>query len=500
MDKRKSVINISVSVGCKVILMVLSIVVKRMLIQTCGNAVNGLHALYMSIIGFLAVTELGVGTAITFCMYKPIVQQETEKVAALYQLFRRIYTYIGLLVLVCGLAITPFIHYFAKDYTKLDVNLYSSFVLVLLSTVLSYFFGAKTALINAYKNNYLTTAIQSSAVVLQHILQIFVLRLTRSFAMYLVCTIAATLVQWAATELVSRRKYGHLLVIRQKVDAATRTEVKKHIKAMFVHKIGGLLVFTFDGIIISAFVGVVALGEYSNYNTILSSMVGIIGLIFSSLTSVWGHVYAKEEKCVTQRYCELFHYVNFAVGMVFFLGYYAIIDNLVALLFAEDLVMSGYIPAIITVNGFVQFMRRNILVFRDTTGTFYYDQWKPPVEGLLNIVLSVLLVKWIGVAGVILGTLVTNLTICHIVEPYVLYKHAFQASVKQYYVKNYGMILIFCIVLAVFSRMMWKGGGLLPQLLVNGTVSVCISGAVCVAVLLLQPGIRRDLWELLRRE
>ena len=167
--------NVTVSVGSKILTMVMVIVVKRFLINTCGNDVNGLNALYLSIIGFLSVAELGVGSAITFCMYKPIVEGDNNTISALYHLFRRIYLVIGGVILVGGLALTPFLSFFAKDYNQLDVNLYLTFILMLISVIMTYLFSCKLSLINAYKNNYITTAISSSGVMLQYVLQIAVL-------------------------------------------------------------------------------------------------------------------------------------------------------------------------------------------------------------------------------------------------------------------------------------------------------------------------------------
>ena len=499
MDKKKGLLNVSVSVGFKIITMVMAIVVKRMLILSCGNEVNGLNALYISIIGFLSVAELGIGTAITFCMYKPIVDGDTGKVAALYHLFRKVYTTVGVVVLLGGLLLTPFIHYFAKDYAQIQENLYLTFFLVLVSTVLTYFFGADTALINAYKNNYITTSISSGGIVVQNVLQIVVLGYTGSFVRYLLCKIIAVFLQWCVTGIITHRKHGAVLKCRQQVDADTKKELLKNIKAMFTHKIGGLLVHTCDSVIISVFVGVVALGEYSNYTAIMSSMTGIIGLLFSSLTSVWGHLYAKEGKAVSRWYFELFHYINFAVGMIFYLGYYAVIDNLVAILYPEDLVVSGRLSAVITVNGFVQFLRQTPLTFRDVTGTFYYDRWKPLFEGIMNIVLSILFVNFMGVPGVLTATIMTNLVICHIVEPYVLYKYAFDTSVKRFYLRNYGMIFLFVVVLVLFSGIMWDSDRQGVQLLVNGALSVCVSAAVCVLALIWQPEVRRNLKKIVRR-
>ena len=141
-DKRKGLLNITVSVGFKLIIMVVSIIVKRFLIQSCGNEVNGLNSLYLSIIGFLSVAELGVGSAITYCMYKPIVEGEINKVSALYHLFNRVYYIVGGIILVSGLGLTPFLGIFAKDYNSIDVNMYSTFILMLISVVITYTYGA----------------------------------------------------------------------------------------------------------------------------------------------------------------------------------------------------------------------------------------------------------------------------------------------------------------------------------------------------------------------
>lgn len=490
MDKKKTFLNVSVSVGFKIATMLMVIFVKRILIQTCGNEVNGLNALYLSIVGFLSVAELGVGSAITFCMYKPIVEGDNRKVSALYSLFQRIYSVIGGVILILGLLIAPFIHYLAADYTLLDVNLRTTFILMLVSVVVTYCFGAKSALINAYKNNYITTAITSGGLLMQYILQIVTLLVTKSFSWYLVCRIVTVVVQWLITEIVTRKKYAVILSRREKIDTDTQKELIKSIKAMFMHKIGTLLVSTADSIIISAFVGVIVLGKYSNYSTIMTSLTGVLQLVFSSLTSIFGHLYVEKNKEIARKYCESFHLLNFVIGMVFFLGYYAIIDNLIAILFAENLVAEKAISAVVTVNGFIQFMRYSVLTFRDATGTFYYDRWKPLAEGIANVVLSVVLVEWIGVVGVIVATIITNLVICHVIEPYVLYRYAFNMSPKRYYLKNYGMILMFCATLVLMNGSMQHIDNQWVELLVNGCISVGISTVVSLFILLCSKDLR----------
>lgn len=186
MDKKKGLLNVIISIIFKVFLLVGAIVVRRFLIQYAGEDVNGLDSLYISIIGFLSVAELGVGSAITFCMYKPIVEEDNDKVSALYRLFVKLYLIIGAIIFVAGCLLLPFLKYLAGGYAEINQNLYLTFFLTLVSVVISYMFSAKTSLINAYKNNYITTSITSSGQLVQYGLQILVLVLTRSFIWYLV--------------------------------------------------------------------------------------------------------------------------------------------------------------------------------------------------------------------------------------------------------------------------------------------------------------------------
>lgn len=478
----------------------MAIVVRMALVNVCGNEVNGLNALYTSIIGVLSVAELGVGSAITFCMYKPIVEGDNPTVSALYHLFQKLYMFIGAIIFLGGLALTPFLHLFAKDYVDLNVNMYITFFLILTSVTATYIYSAKTSLINAYKNNYITTAITQGGLALQYVLQIAILYITRSFVWYLICRIIAVAVQWGITELVTRKKYDAIIKTKTKLNDEVKGIVKKNIKAMFIHKVGYVLVNTVDSVIISTFIGVVSLGEYSNYTMILSSMVGILTLLFTSLTSVIGHLCAVEDKNTAKCYCESFHLLNFIIGAIFFLGYYAVVDDLIAIMFSAELIVDKSISFVITLNGFVQFMRRSTLTFRDATGSFYGDRWKPLFEGSLNIILSILLVNYIGVVGVIVATIITNLVICHVVEPYVLYKNAFGRAPGKFYLKNYGMIAAFFIALTGEHLIMQSMTNAFAEMMVNGLISLACSGMVCVIMALMNKDQSRQLAKILRKQ
>ncbi len=491
MDKKRSILNVSVALSFKLVLVIVNILVRRFIIQCIGNEINGLNSLYLSLLEFLAVAELGVGSAITFCMYKPIVSGDYKKVSALYGLFTKLYLIIGCIILVCGMALMPALPYLAKNYQTADVNLYLTFGLMLLSVVITYLFSSKTSLINAYKNNFITTTISSSGMLLQCVMQIGALIIFKSFVAFLICRIIAALLQWVVTEIIARKYHNDILRDRQPIDKETKKEVTKNIKAMFMHKIGGVLVNTADSLIISAFIGIVILGKFSNYTSIATAMMGVLVLCFSPLTSIIGHTFVENSVNSSQRYFSFFYTLNYILGLVFFLGYYAVADNLIAILFDNGLELSKSVVFVITVNYFIQFMRQATTLFRDATGTFYYDRWKPLFEGMLNVALSIGFVVlfnklWgedFAVVGVIVATILTNLTICHVIEPFVLYKYAFKTSVKKYYVKNYICIALFIGALTGLHFSLISNENEWIELLANGAISLAFSLLLSVAVI-----------------
>ncbi|MBQ9179484.1 MAG: hypothetical protein IJ132_01630 [Firmicutes bacterium] len=333
MDKKKGILNISASIASRIILLVVALYVRRLLIFYIGNEVNGLNSLYGSIIGLLSVAELGVGSAIVFSMYSPIVNKDKQKITALYCLYRKLYRIIGAVILVAGLVVMPFLPKLISDYGDLDINVYVTFMLTLASVVISYLYSAKTSLIEAHKDNYITTGITTVSRMIRYALQIATIIIWKSFVIFLVCQIIETLIVWYLTERAVKKLHPDIISLSKgkgydsqpavdlTLDSDTRKDVTKSIKAMFMHKIGVILVGAVDSMVISMFIGVTILGKYTNYTAISAAMTGIIALFFTPMTTVIGHLCAAGNTDETKKYFDYFYTLNYVLGVVFFLGY-----------------------------------------------------------------------------------------------------------------------------------------------------------------------------------
>ena len=495
-DTNRAKKNVIVSILFKVLLLAASLVARRFLINYAGNEANGLNSLYTSIIGFLGIAELGIGTAIVYCMYEPIANNDLTKVRQLYTLFKRIYLVIGIIVLTLGLIISIFLPGLSKGYEDYQ-TLYISYYISLAAVVITYFYSAKMSLINAYKNNYVSTLITSIGLLVQYALQILVVVLTKNFIWYCVCKIGASLIQLIIFSLVNR--YKDITSKNEKIEDELKNEVVKNVKAMFLHKIGDVIFGTVDSIVISTIIGVVVLGYYSNYQTILLSMNEVLKLFIIPLTTIIGHMGVIATNKEKKDYFKFFYSINFILVIVFYLGYFSVCSDLVTLLFGEGLELDTNIIIVMTITYYIQFMRQSASVFKDSFGLFYKDRYIAIIAAIVNAGLSIGLAFAFGIYGVLIATIVVDILMYHIVEPLVLFKYGFEDKPFKYYILNYSLIAFFIGEVFLFNTIHLSFDSVFVHLLVSGSLSIAFNIIPVGIVVLVNPKIKKKIGRILHR-
>ena len=261
-----------------------------------------------------------------------------------------------------------------------------------------------------------------------------------------------------------------------------KKNVKKNIYALCLHKITGMIFFSIDNLVISAMFGVILLGKYSNYFLILNSMNEVLKLVFISLTSIIGHQIIKKSKKDAKKYYTFLNNVNVIIGFIFYLGYYAIVNELVTICFGGDLELGQWLVFLLTVTYFIQFLRHACETFKDSAGLFYKDRFISLIASVLNVGLSIGLAYLIGMNGVIVATLVIVVLVYLPVDSFITYKYVFGKNFL--YDLLYKAIVTGVFIGAVFLMRFVRQGfdSHFITLLVNGFISVGIS-LVCVFLL-----------------
>ena len=192
--------------------------------------------------------------------------------------------------------------------------------------------------------------------------------------------------------------------------------------------------------------------------------------------------------------------MNYILGTVFCLAYYAVIDNVITLFFGNKLELVKSISFVITLNYFIQFLRTSTLMFRSSTGTYYYDRWKPLVEGTINIILSIALINIVGITGVIIATIITNLLINDIIEPYVVFKYALDTKPTNYFIMNYGYIILFSLSMFVIQAISIANSNHIVEFFINGSIAVCVSIIPCALMIFTNKDFRSILQSYLKKK
>ena len=455
--------------------LILKFAVRIVFVRFLSVEYLGLNTLFSNILQVLSLAELGVGSAIVYSMYKPVADGDTEKIKSLIGIYKKFYWIIGGVITVVGLAIIPLLPYLMSGGTTLEVNLNLVYVIYLFNTSVGYFFAHRRALIFANQRNDIETKVSSVCLIALNAVQLVILAITRNYLLYIVILPIFTLIESVAIMLISHRLYPEIRGKAQKLTEGDKKDLVKNTAAMVGHKLGGVAVNSTDNIFISAFLGLTVLGLYSNYAYITTLMTSVLTLIITATRASIGNLIAAGNK---QRAYEVFcdlSYFLFAFLIFCFSCYTALAQDFVSIFFGEELVLPFVTMLLIGINFYIMQSRAIIGAFRETTGLFWKDRYKPFFEVAINIGLDFALVIAIGLPGIVIATIVSNIVCNLTVEPYIVFKYYFGKSVKKYYL----VYVLLAIAAAAVCAATFAVGYLIPA---DGVLMLIVKAVVCAAV------------------
>lgn len=425
----------------RIVAIVMGFVTRVVFTHTLSESYVGINGLFTDILNILSLTELGVGTAITYALYRPIAEKDIERQQALMRLFQIFYRATAACVAVLGLVLVPFLDVLMKNRPDVD-HLLFIYLLYLANSVLSYLLVYKRTLVEAHQLNYIVLIYQTAFLVIQDVCQIIVLITTKNFILFLFLYLACTLLGNICISRKANRLFPYLKEkSKKKLLKEERQEIFRNIRAMLMHKIGNVVVNNTDNLLLSSFVGVISVGIYSNYYLLIGSVRQVLDQVFAGITASVGNLGATEDK----------EHVKKVFEVAFFLGQwmygfaaiclYELLTPFVSVSFGEKYLFPASVTLVLCINFYINGTRKAVLTFRDSLGLFWYDRYKAVAEALLNIVASIILVLEFETLGVFIGTFISTVATSVWVEPYVLYRHRLKAPVLPFYLKYAGYCL-----------------------------------------------------------
>lgn len=430
----------------------LGFILRTVFINYLGDTLNGINDLYTGILSVLSLAELGVGTALNYSLYGPVARKDSEKIKSYMQLYKKAYRVIGLVIAVIGLAISPFLPYLVKQpkgVSVRDLTLY--YFIFLFNTVSTYFVAYKYSLAYAEQKNYIQTNTITITKMITVTLQIAVIVTTRNFYLYLLTAAAVELIQKIFISWYLNRLYPYLKDKNiQRLSKEETGEVVTKTKALVFHKVGDVARLQTDSMIISAFINVTLVGFVGNYNMILNSVANFVNIIFNSVLSSFGNLIATESK--EKQYSVFKVYRFFACWIYGFsaVGFFLLLTPFIVIWQGPEKVLAAGAVACILIDYYFKGDRIVLSNFKTAAGVFEQDKYLALIQGVVNLILSIVLVQKIGLVGIYIGTIVSGL-IANITKPFIIYKVCFEKSVKTYFLDSVKYLVVLGGILVLLT-------------------------------------------------
>jgi len=427
--------NTTVAMLARVVAILLGFATRVVFTRTLSEEYVGINGLFTDILNVLALSELGVGTAITYALYKPIAEKDVEKQKSLMRMYQQFYRVVAGFVLLAGLLVIPFMDLLIKGQPKIDY-LILIYLMYLGNSVISYLLIYKRTLIDAHQLSYIGVLYQTIFLVIQNVAQIIVLLTTKNFLLFVSMLMLCTLLNNISISRKADKMYPYLK--DKNVQALPKEEkqgIYQNIKAMLMHKVGTVVVNNTDNLLLSSLVGIVSAGMYSNYYLVIGSIRQVLNQVFQGITASVGNLGVEESNEHIKKVFDATFFIGQWIFGFAVICLYELLTPFIELSFGLQYVFDKEVTLVLCLNFYLTGMRQATLVFRDSLGLFWYDRYKALIEALVNLITSLILGYYWGITGIFLGTLISTITTSLWVEPYMLFKHRLRESVLFYFVK-----------------------------------------------------------------
>jgi len=458
----------------------LAVASRSILAQYMPSEYLGINGLFSNVLTMLSLADLGIGTAMMYALYSPVARDDKQAIRELMNLYRRLYRYVAAAVAVLGLALLPFLKLLIRTDRPVE-HIVLIYLLYLCQSAASYLFVYKTALIEAHQDQYICTIYTHMFTFLRYVGQIAVLIAARDFLLYLAVQLLCGLLPNILASRRAERMYPYLKEDRTSCpDRETTREIFRNVRALFLHKAAGMMVYSVDSILISALVGLGINGIYSNYRLICSSAGNIIDRLFEGVSASIGSLIATEED--GERRYRIFSILNFGAFLLYSYCSVAMLilsDPFIRLYFGPGYLLPRQTAFLLLTQFYITGMRTVTQKFRSAMGLFWYDRYKSLVEVVVNFTLSVQLAARFGLDGILAATVIDLLAIPFWIDPLVLFRYGWKEQrgkrLAGYFVRYF----------------LWTGGMLLAGYLTEGVCrrievpglgGIAAKGLACTAV------------------
>lgn len=425
-------------------------ITRTVFLYVLGIEYAGVSSVFTNVLTVLSFAELGVGTAITYALYKPIAENDNKQISKLMNAYRKIYSTIGIVIFLVGLCLLPFINNIIKDAPSIKENLRLIYLFYLSNTSVSYFLIYKSTFLTAVQKDHLVSKYSVFVSIAKMIVECVALLVFKSFIVYLALSIVFSFTQNLIVAKVAEREYPILKQkSKEKLEESEKKGLFKDTKALAMYKVSGTVLNGTDSILISSLFGTGNAGILGNYNLITGQIYSFVMILFSATSASVGNLAATSDKKHQYKIFEQMLFISFWLYCFCVTSLWTLLNPFMYVWQNGQHMFSGYIVALLVIEFYIRGMLSPVTQFRTSNGLFVQGKYRPVIMAIINIVTSIVLAKWIGIAGIFLGTIISRATTQLWYDPWLIYKKVFSVNVLHYFKTYfiYAFVTVICCAL-----------------------------------------------------
>ena len=474
-----SVRNIFTGFLGQFITLITGFICRTIFIQCLKTEYLGVSGLFTNILSVLSLAELGVGSAINYALYKPLAEKYKREVSEYMNFYSKAYTSIGIIIFIIGICLLPFFKYLIKDTPNIKENINLIYIIYLSNTSIGYFFSYKSALINADQRNYIVSLVNYLRVILQALIQIVTLLITKNFLLYLIIEFIFSIIENLVIAYITNKLYPFVKVNKKnKLEKSKKNKLIADIRDLMINKLSGVLVNNTDNLIITYFNGLVTVGLCSNYNLLINIINTTLKQFFNGIQASLGNLNAVESKEKRELYFNMMNLINFWLFGFCTICIVFLINDVITIWIGKDYLLPNSIKYILAVNFYIVGMQNSVWSYKVTSGIFKQGRFILAIMAIINLILSIILGNKIGLLGILLATTIARLTTNVWYDAYILYKIVFNKSSKDYFIQYFKNILIilFTIIIIYFF---------IKNLIVSTNIYICFVIKLLICIIMI---------------
>lgn len=433
--------NFKFDIIAHLITQLLQFINRIIFIKFLGEEILGLNGLYSSILSLISLSELGIGSAFNIFLYKPLHEKDYEKISAATYFFKKVYKIIIIALIVCGIIGIPFLAFITKTSISMS-NVIVYYILYFCAVLSTYFTMTEVSLLFADQKHYIISKYTSITITIQNIIQFIVLFLFKNYIFYLIIQIVTNNLYNILIKKYVNKEYKYLKSNKLTLSTGDKKVIYSNIKNMIVYKMSCVLISATDNILISSIINVVSVGIYSVYGFISNALSGIFSVISTSMAASVGNIVVSEDsKTMYKTFSKIqtFYFITTGLCCV---GLFVGSNDFITIFFGNKYTFDISVLIIIIINFFIIQVNRPILLYKECAGLFKEIKTINIICAILNIILSILLGKVMGLLGILLATSISRLTTTYWYEAKIVHSKVFNIKEAKFYIQTLKICLI----------------------------------------------------------